>query len=52
MRDLAATNTALLGEIAALRSDVGAIEDHARSDLGMVYPDESRACASASDTAR
>ena len=39
-RDLAAGNAALAREIEALRSDVGAIEDHARADLGMVYPDE------------
>ena len=39
-RDLAAANAALTREVEALRSDVGAIEEHARSDLGMVYPDE------------
>ncbi|MEO8840160.1 MAG: septum formation initiator family protein [Kofleriaceae bacterium] len=39
-RDLAAGNAALAREIEALRTDVGAIEDHARADLGMVYPDE------------
>ena len=39
-RDLAAGNAALAREIEALRSDVGAIEDRARADLGMVYPDE------------
>jgi len=39
-RDLAAGNAALAREIEALRSDVGAVEDHARADLGMVYPDE------------
>ncbi|HUJ61052.1 MAG TPA: septum formation initiator family protein [Kofleriaceae bacterium] len=39
-RDLAADNTALAREVEALRSDVGAIEDRARGDLGMVYPDE------------
>ena len=33
-------NAALMRDIAALRSDVGAIEDRARADLGMVYPDE------------
>lgn len=38
--DLAITNAALAREIEALRSDVGAIEDHARADLGMVYPNE------------
>jgi cell division protein FtsB len=39
-RDLAAGNAALAREIEALQTDVGAIEDHARADLGMVYPDE------------
>ena len=39
-RELAAGNAALIREIEALRSDVGAIEDRARADLGMVYPDE------------
>ncbi len=39
-RALAAGNAAMLREIEALRHDVGAIEDHARADLGMVYPDE------------
>jgi len=39
-RELAASNAALFREVQALRSDVGAIEDHARADLGMVYPDE------------
>ncbi len=39
-RELAAKNTALMRDIEALRSDVGAIEDRARADLGMVYPDE------------
>jgi cell division protein FtsB len=39
-RDLAASNAALAREVDALRTDVGAIEDRARSDLGMVYPDE------------
>lgn len=37
---LAARNAELVREIEALRSDVGAIEDRARADLGMVYPDE------------
>ncbi len=37
---LAAGNAALAREVEALRSDVGAIEDHARADLGLVYPDE------------
>jgi cell division protein FtsB len=39
-RDVAAHNAALRQEIAGLRSDVGAIEDLARSELGMAYPDE------------
>jgi hypothetical protein len=39
-RALIVTNAALTRDIAALRSDVGTIEDRARADLGMVYPDE------------
>ncbi len=39
-RALAAGNAALRREIRGLSSDVGAIEDRARADLGMVYPDE------------
>jgi cell division protein FtsB len=39
-REVAVRNAALRREIAALRSDVSAIEDRARADLGMVYPDE------------
>lgn len=39
-REVAARNAVLRREIAALRSDIGAIEDRARADLGMVYPDE------------
>jgi cell division protein FtsB len=39
-RDLAAQNAVLYREVNALRTDVGAIEDRARGDLGMVYPDE------------
>jgi len=39
-RELATGNAALAREIEALRTDVGAIEDRARADLGMVYPDE------------
>lgn len=39
-REVAARNAALRRQIAALRSDIGAIEDRARADLGMVYPDE------------
>jgi len=38
--ELAARNARLIRDIEALRSDVGAIEDRARADLGMVYPDE------------
>jgi len=39
-RTLRASNADLVRDIEALRSSVGAIEDHARADLGMVYPDE------------
>ena len=39
-RVLASSNAALLREVEALKTDVRAIEDHARTDLGMVYPDE------------
>src|SRR5262245_64259430 len=39
-RELAARNAALYREVNALRTDIGAIEDRARGDLGMVYPDE------------
>ena len=39
-RELAGRNAVLRREIAALRSDIGAIENRARADLGMVYPDE------------
>src|SRR3954465_13495856 len=39
-RELAAGNAILYRDVEALRTDVGAIEDHARADLGMVYPDE------------
>ncbi len=39
-RGLAAGNAALLRDVQALRKDVSAIEDRARADLGMVYPDE------------
>ena len=39
-RALAARNATLRREIDALRTDIGAIEDRARGDLGMVYPDE------------
>jgi cell division protein FtsB len=37
---LAAGNALLFREVQALRSDVSAIEDRARADLGLVYPDE------------
>ena len=37
---LAGGNAAMLREIESLRHDVTAIEDRARADLGMVYPDE------------
>ena len=33
-------NAALILAIEAMRSDVGAVEDRARADLGMVYPGE------------
>ena len=39
-RSLAAENAALAREIDALRTDIGAVENRARVDLGMVYPDE------------
>jgi cell division protein FtsB len=39
-REVAARNAALRRQIEALRTDVGAIEDRARADLGLVYPDE------------
>ena len=39
-RTLAVGNAAMLREIEGLRHDVSAIEDRARADLGMVYPDE------------
>ena len=39
-RTLAAGNVALSREVEALRTDVRAIEDRARADLGMVYPNE------------
>ena len=37
---IAARNADLVREIEALRTDISAIEDRARADLGMVYPDE------------
>ncbi|HSK03322.1 MAG TPA: septum formation initiator family protein [Kofleriaceae bacterium] len=39
-RALAAGNASLRRDIRGLATDVGAIEDRARADLGMVYPDE------------
>ena len=39
-RELAAGNAALARDIESLRSDVRAIEDRARTDLGLVYPGE------------
>ena len=39
-RALRGVNADLAREIEALRTSVGAIEDRARADLGMVYPDE------------
>jgi outer membrane murein-binding lipoprotein Lpp len=39
-KEIAAGNAALARDVEALRTDVGAIEDRARADLGMVYPDE------------
>jgi cell division protein FtsB len=39
-REVGARNAVLRRDIAALRTDIIAIEDRARADLGMVYPDE------------
>jgi cell division protein FtsB len=39
-RDLATGNAAIVRDVEALRSDVRAIEDRARGDLGLVYPGE------------
>ena len=39
-RTLRASNADLVRDIEALRSSVGAVEDRARADLGMVDPDE------------
>jgi len=39
-RELSEKNATLARQIKALKSDVRAVEDRARSDLGMVYPDE------------
>ena len=38
--ELRDANATLARQIRALGTDVRAIEDHARADLGMVYPDE------------
>ena len=37
---LRSENARLAGEVEALRTDRRAIEDHARDELGMVYPGE------------
>jgi cell division protein FtsB len=39
-RQLTAGNAALARDVEALRTEISAIEDRARADLGMVYPDE------------
>ncbi len=39
-QELRAVNADLAREVEALKTNVGAIEDRARADLGMVYPDE------------
>ena len=39
-RELGEKNEQLVRQIRALQTDVRAVEDRARSDLGMVYPDE------------
>jgi cell division protein FtsB len=39
-RELAAGNASLARDIESLRTDVRAIEDRARADLGLVYPGE------------
>ena len=39
-QQLAAEIAVEMREVEALRTDIGAIEDRARADLGMVYPDE------------
>jgi len=39
-RGLQTVHADLARDIEALRTTVGAIEDRARADLGMVYPDE------------
>lgn len=39
-RELTDKNAQLVRQIRALQTDVSAVEDRARSDLGMVYPNE------------
>ena len=39
-RSLAAGNAVLRREVRGLEADIGAIEERARADLGMAYPDE------------
>jgi outer membrane murein-binding lipoprotein Lpp len=39
-KSIAAYDAELVRQIEALRTDTSAIEDRARADLGMVYPDE------------
>jgi cell division protein FtsB len=39
-KGLAASNAVLARDVDALATDISAIEDRARADLGMVYPDE------------
>ena len=39
-KQLREVNADLAREIDALRTSIGAVEDRARADLGMVYPDE------------
>ncbi len=39
-QSLQAGNVMLAREIDALKTDIGAVENRARVDLGMVYPDE------------
>lgn len=39
-RALAVGNAALRREIRGLATDIGAVEERARADLGMAYPDE------------
>ena len=39
-KQLREANGDLARDIEALRTSIGAVEDRARADLGMVYPDE------------